>query len=77
MKNFIMKKMLARQLKDVPQAERDKLLKMFEKDPELFTRIAKETEEEAKKGGNQMHAMMRVASRHKKELEDLARKTEQ
>lgn len=73
MKNFIMKKMLARQMKNAPEAQKEKLMRMFEKDPELFSKIAKEVKEETKKGGNERYAMMRVASRYKKDLARLAR----
>ena len=35
-KTFLMKKMMAQQLKGVPQAEQDKMLAMIEKNPDLF-----------------------------------------
>jgi len=49
MKTFLMKKMLASQMKGVPQAEQDKLFAMIEKNPELFQKIALEVQEEIKK----------------------------
>jgi hypothetical protein len=48
-KNFLMRKMLASKMKDVPQAEQDKLFNLIEKNPELFQKIALEVQEEMKK----------------------------
>ncbi|OHB16058.1 MAG: hypothetical protein A2566_00655 [Candidatus Zambryskibacteria bacterium RIFOXYD1_FULL_40_13] len=71
MKTFLMKKMMASQLKGVPQAEQDKLLSMIEKNPELFQKIALEVQEEVKKGKAQMTATMDVAKRYESELKGL------
>ena len=71
MKQFLMKKMMASQLKGVPQAEQDKLLNMIEKNPELFQKIANETQEEMKRGTAQMDAVMKVAKKHEAELKAL------
>jgi len=57
-KKFLMKKMLQSQLKNVPEAQRAQILAMVEKDPKLFEQIAKEIQEETKKGKNQMAATM-------------------
>ena len=67
-KRFLLKKMLASQLKGVPQAEQEKLLDAFEKNPGLFEKIAKETQEKVKQGKNQQAAMMEVAAKYRKEL---------
>ncbi len=70
-KTFLMKKMLASQLKGVPQAEQDKILNMIEKNPELFQKVGLEIQEEMKKGKNQMAATMDVVKRHESELKGL------
>lgn len=70
-KTFFMKKMLATQLKGVPQAEQDKLFEMIEKNPELFQKIATETQEEMKRGSSQMDAAMKVAKKYETELKAL------
>lgn len=70
-KNFLMKKMLASQLKGVPQAEQDKLFAMIEKNPELFQKIALEVQEEVKKGKDQMSATMEVSKRYESQLKGL------
>lgn len=70
-KSFFMKKMLASQLKGVPQAEQDKLFEMIEKNPELFQKIATETQEEIKRGSSQMDATMKIAKKYEAELKAL------
>lgn len=71
MKTFLMKKMMASQLKGVPQAEQDKLFAMIEKNPDLFQKIATETQEEMKRGTAQMDAVRKVAQKHEAELKAL------
>jgi len=71
MKTFLMKKMLASQMKGVPQAEQDKLFAMIEKNPELFQKIALEVQEEMKKGKNQMAATMEISKKYESELKGL------
>ena len=71
MKTFLIKKMLASQMKGVPQAEQDKLFAMIEKNPELFQKIALEVQEETKKGKDQMTATMEIAKRYESELKGL------
>ena len=66
-----MKKMLAQQMKGVPQAEQDKLFDLIEKNPDLFQKIALEVQEEMKKGIGQMDATMAVAKRHEAELKGM------
>lgn len=66
-----MKKMMASQLKGVPQAEQDKLLSMIEKNPDLFQKIAEETQAEMKKGKSQMAATQEVAKRYESEIKKL------
>ena len=70
-KNFLMKKMLAQQMKGVPQAEQDKILAMLEKDPALFQKIAEETQAEMKKGRDQTSAAMLVAKKYEAEIRKL------
>jgi hypothetical protein len=67
-KNFAMKKLLEKQLKDVPADQREMIMTMVEKDPALFEKIAKELQEEMKKGGNQMNAAMKVLPKYQKEI---------
>lgn len=69
LKKFLMKKMLASQLKNVPAGQREQILAMVEKNPELFEKIAKEIKAEMKKGKDQMSAAMTVMPKYQKELQ--------
>lgn len=71
MRNFLMKQMLKRQMKGVPESQQAQMMAMVEKDPELFMQIAKEIKEEMDKGKDQMSAAMGVMERHKDRLASL------
>jgi len=66
--NFIMKKILASKLKDVPEDQRNKIMELVEKNPELFQKIALEAQEKIKQGRPQMEAMMEVLKKYEGEL---------
>jgi hypothetical protein len=70
-KNFLLKKMLQSKLKDVPQAEQDKIFALMEKNPDLLMKIAGEAQEKIKSGMSQMDAMMAVARAHEAELKEV------
>lgn len=70
-KNFLMKQMLKRQMKGVPEAEQEKMIAMIEKDPELFQKIALEIQSEMKSGKDQMAATMSVTKKYESELREL------
>jgi hypothetical protein len=55
-KDFILKKMLERQLSGagIGDEEKEKLFAAISKDPELFTKIAKEAETAMKNGDSQI-----------------------
>lgn len=68
-KQFMMRKLMERQLKDVPADQKELILTMVEKDPKLFEKIALEMQAEMKKGKNQMAAAMVVFPKYQKELQ--------
>ncbi len=68
LKEMMMKKMLKSQLKGVPEAEQEKILKVVSENPELFGKIAKEIQEKIKGGANQMSASMEVMGKYQNEL---------
>ena len=70
-KNFLMKQMLKKQMKDVPEEEQEKMFAMVQKDPELFQKIAREVQEEMKNGTDQMSATMKIAQKYQEELKKL------
>jgi hypothetical protein len=69
-KNFLLKKMLAKQ--GVPEAQIDGVLMMMEKNPELFQTIAKEIEQRIKSGADKTTASMEVMKKYEAELKKLA-----
>ncbi len=70
-KEFLMKKMIERQLKDVPAEQRDMIFKAFEKDPDFFMRLAAEADEKTKSGMDKMAAAQKVFAAHADELKKL------
>ena len=71
LQRFLMKKMMKRQLKDMPEDQQEKLMAMVEKNPDLFTNIAKEIQEKVKKDKmDQMSASMVVMQKYQKELQE-------
>jgi hypothetical protein len=68
-KDFFMKKMLDKQLGSLPKEQQELVKAAIEKNPELFKKIAEETEAEVKKGKNQMYAAFEVMKKYQKELQ--------
>ena len=67
--NFLLRKMLRTQ--GVPETQIEMFLKMMEKDPELFKKIAEEVSEKVKGGMSQTDAGMVVMKAHESELKKL------
>lgn len=68
-KNFLIRKMLRTQ--GVPPEQIEMFIKMMEKDPKLFEKIAAEIQEKVKGGMDQMQAGMQVMQKYEKELKNL------
>lgn len=68
--NFMMKKLLQSKMKNVPQAEQDKIFALLEKNPQLFQTIATKSQEKMKQGMSQMDAVKAVIQEHESELKD-------
>ena len=58
-------------LKGVPEAQINMFVSMMEKNPELFTTIAKEIEEKTKSGMSQEQASLLVMKKYEAELKKL------
>lgn len=71
MLNFVMKKMMEKQLKGLPKDQQEKIMNAFQKDPELFKNIAKEVKELTKKGQNEQMASMTVMMKYQNRLREL------
>lgn len=70
-KNFLTKKILDYKLKDVPEEQRKFIMALMEKNPELFEKIAKETEHRIKQGEGQMKASISVMKKYQNELREV------
>jgi hypothetical protein len=66
-----MKKMLQKQLKDLPKDQQDMWMALIEKNPKLFEDIAKDMQAEMKNGANQMAAAMKVMPKYQAQLRDV------
>jgi len=73
-KDFFIKKALEYKLKDVPEAQRNMMMGMMEKDPELFKKIGEEIKQRTKSGESEMAASMVVMRKYQAELQKLAQK---
>lgn len=63
------KKLLEKQLKNVPEDQKQMIMELVQKDPTLFKKIAEELQAEMKaNGNNQMAAAMKVLPKHQKEI---------
>ena len=56
MLNFFTKALIKRQMKDVPQAELDKIFEMIEKNPDFFKQMAESIQAKMKMGMSQEDA---------------------
>ncbi|MCX6757273.1 MAG: hypothetical protein NTZ44_00055 [Candidatus Nomurabacteria bacterium] len=56
----------------VPEEQIDMVLKMMEKDPELFKKITEEVQEKIKAGQDQQTASMQVMQKYQDKLKELA-----
>jgi NADH dehydrogenase FAD-containing subunit len=69
MLNFVMKQMVKRQIKGMPQDQQDMIMNLVEQNPELLKTISTEIQAKVKKGIDQQSAMMQVMMDHKAELQ--------
>jgi hypothetical protein len=65
------RKLLESQLKNAPKEQQELIMTMFEKDPKLFETIAKEMQEEKKKGLSDMQAAMKVMPKYQARMQEL------
>jgi len=71
-KDFAVKKLLEKQLKGVPEDQKEMIMTMVEKDPKLFEKIAKELKAEMKtNNNNQQAAAMKVLPKYQKEIMEI------
>ena len=68
---MLMRKMIKSQMKGVPEAEQEKMIKLVTENPELFQKIGLEVQAKMKEGKDQMAATMEVMQAHQDELKKL------
>ncbi len=72
-KTFLMKQVIKRQFKDVPDSQVDMIMDLVNKNPELFEKIGKEIKAMTDKGRDQMAASMEVMRKYQSELSKINR----
>ncbi len=70
-KEFLMRKMLERQLKNVSKEDQEKMIGMITKNPDFFQKIAIEVKARTDNGMDQTRATMEVMKLHQYELQKL------
>jgi len=73
-KEFLLKQVIKRQLKGVPEAEIDRIIGLVEKNPELFKKIGEEIKVKVKAGRSEQAASMEVMRAHQGELQKVLQK---
>jgi len=66
--NFLLNQYAKWKLKGVPEAQREQMLALVQKDPELFKKIGEEIERRKKGGESEMKASMEVMKKYRAEL---------
>jgi hypothetical protein len=72
-KDFLLKQVLKHKLKNVPEAQRNQILGMVEKNPDFFKKIGEEIEKRKKSGQGETEATMAVMREHQAEFNKLIR----
>ena len=72
-KNFLLKQALKAKMKNVPEAERERMLALMENNPDFFKKISEEVQKKVKAGQSEMAATMVVMREHQAELQKLMR----
>jgi hypothetical protein len=74
MQDFLLNQAMKWKMKDVPVAQREQIMAMVKKNPELFKKIGEEVEKRTKGGESQMKATMAVMKKYGQELALLQQK---
>ncbi|MDB5245003.1 MAG: hypothetical protein JWN90_108 [Parcubacteria group bacterium] len=72
--NFLLSQAMKWKMKDVPEAQREQIMALVQKDPELFKKIGEEVERRTKGGEPQMKATMEVMKKYRNELAGIMQK---
>lgn len=72
-KNFLLKQALKAKMKDMPEAQRETMLQLMEKNPDFFKKVGEEVQKRVKLGQSEMAATMVVMREHQAEFQKLNR----
>ncbi len=72
-KSFLLRQTLKAKMKNVPEAEREQMITLMEKNPEFFKKIGEEVQKKVKAGQSEIAATMVVMREHQAELQKLVR----
>ena len=70
-KEFLVRKMLERQMKDVPKEQQEVLIKAVSENPDLFKEIAEKIKTRVDNGEDQMKASIAVMTAYKDKLQGI------
>jgi len=70
--SFLLKQAMKWKMKNVPEAQRDMIMSLVDKNPGLFKTIGEEIERRKKGGDGEMKATMEVMKKYRAELQALA-----
>ncbi len=73
-KEFLMKQMIKRQLKGMPESEIDRIVELVGKNPEIFKKIGDQIQAKVKAGRSQQAATMEVMRANQAELQKILQK---
>lgn len=71
LKKMLTEKLMERQLKNLPPAQRDAIMAAVSANPDFFNAMAKEIEAEKKAGKSEMAASMEVMRKHQGEIQKI------
>lgn len=72
-KEFLLKQMVKRQMKGMPEAEIDRIVDIVGRNPEIFKKIGDEIQAKIKSGRSEQAAAMEVMRAHQAELQKVLR----
>jgi HPt (histidine-containing phosphotransfer) domain-containing protein len=71
LKKMLMKQAIKSQLGSVPEAQRDMILDLVERNPEFFEKLASELQDGMRSGRPQEEVLMNLMDKYKSELTNL------
>lgn len=69
---FIARKLMERQLKNLPEEQRTLIMAMFEKNPNFFKKMSEEIKAKTKAGKSEQQASLEVMMSHRQEMQKMA-----